>query len=166
MANIYQIDLDRVANSPVTEGIHTFEIIGGEEGEGAKGAYWRFTLACKTPGEENKSASFIVSLSPQSRWRLELFLDAVRAPKKGTATIDKFIGRTFRAKVVHEEFEGRVQARLTDLFPAISEAPKTTQVVQPMKIVKASVQRPLPTDVIGEQDEFKFEDTDDSDENS
>lgn len=157
MENSYQIDLNRTSNVPVTEGIHTFEIIAGDEGEGAKGAYWKFTMACQTPGEDGKNVLFIVSLSPQARWRLELFLDAVRAPQTGTATVENFIGRKLRAKVVHEEYEGRVQARLAELFPAVRTAPAnpspTVKVVKAAKVVKKSEEPlPFPSDVTEEED--------------
>jgi len=147
MENSYQINLERTANVPVTEGIHTFEIISADEGEGAKGAYWKFTLSCQTPGEEGKNVIFIASLSPQARWRLELFLDAVRAPAKGVATVDKFIGRKLRGKVVHEEYEGRMQARIAELFPAVTE--NSARSPRPeVKVVKASAARQLPLDVV------------------
>lgn len=142
----YQIDLDRTASTPVTEGIHTFEIVAGEEGEGAKGAYWRFNLRCMSPGEDGKTASLIVSLSPQARWRLELFLDAVRAPEAGKATIENFFKRKLRAKVVHEDYEGRTQARLTELFPAVPTA--VTPKAKAAPVVVKSVTRDLPEDVV------------------
>lgn len=156
MTSTYQIELDRTANTPVTEGIHSFEIVSGEEAEGPKGPYWRFTLTCLTPAEEGKNVSFIVSLSPQARWRLEIFLDAVRAPSTGTATIDKFINRKLRAKVVHEDFEGRTQARLTELFPAVAgSSPASVKPV--VKAVKVEEPKELPADIVDEyQEELPF----------
>lgn len=152
----YQIGLDRTANTPVTEGIHTFKIIAGDEGEGAKGAYWKFTLACETPGEEGKNVIFIVSLTPQARWRLELFLDAVRAPTTGTATIENFIGRKLRGKVVHEEYEGRVQARLAELFPPVAAAGTAKAAKPVVKAVKTESVIPLPDDVLEDDAEIEF----------
>lgn len=120
----FQINLERIANAPITEGIHAFKITAGEEGEGAKGTYWKFTATCLTPGEEGKNVFLFISLSPQARWRLEVFLDAAGAPASGTATLQNFIGRQFRAKVEHEMYEGRKQARLGDLFPMAGGVPK------------------------------------------
>lgn len=151
MTGTYQIDLDRTANTPVTEGIHTFEIVSGEEGEGAKGAYWRFNLRCLSPGEDGKTATLIISLSPQARWRLELFLDAIRAPEAGKATIDNFFKRKLRAKVTHELYEGREQARLTDLFPAVPVA--ATAKVKAAPVVVKRVTRDLPEDVVEGSDD-------------
>ena len=155
MTSMYQIDLDRTANTPVSQGIHTFEIVSGDEGEGAKGAYWKFNLRCLTPGEDGKTAVLIVSLTPQARWRLELFLDAVRAPEVGTATIEKFFGRKLRAKVEHEIYEGRTQARLTELFPAVATAAATK--VKAAPVVVKSVTRDLPEDVVEESDDDAIE---------
>ena len=172
MENNYKINLERTANVPVTEGIHTFEIVSGEEGEGAKGAYWKFTLSCLDPDEEGKNTSLILSLSPQSRWRLELFLDAVHAPTKGFATADKFIGRRLRGKVVHEEYEGRVQPRVTELFPAVTTvskplSPSIKPVIAPNPVAKSAV-RPLPLDVVGSNvdgETLDFGEDEDEDEN-
>lgn len=151
----YQIDLTRTANSPVTEGIHAFKIVSGEEAEGPKGPYWKFNCTCLTPGEEGKNVFTIVSLSPQARWRLEIFLDAVGAPSSGSATMDKFIGRQFRAKVTHEMYEGRVQARLADMFPMTGgkAAPVTPAVA--IKRAETSPVEPtfMPEDVVDDADE-------------
>ena len=155
MTGTYQIDLDRTASTPVTEGIHTFEIVSGEEGEGAKGAYWRFNLRCLSPGEDGKTAQLIISLSPQARWRLEIFLDAIRAPEAGKATIENFFKRKLRAKVTHELYEGREQARLTDLFPAVPTAAATK--VKAAPVVVKSVTRDLPEDVVEESDDDAIE---------
>jgi hypothetical protein len=154
----YQINLERTANQPVAEGIHAFKIASGEEGEGPKGPYWKFQLACLTPGEEGKTVFFIVSLSPQARWRLELFLDAVGAPGKGGATVDKFVGRSFRAQINHEPYEGRMQARVAEMFPITSSgkvAPTPAPVVT--KVSGAPVEQKakgLPADAT--QDEIPF----------
>lgn len=145
-----QINLERIANAPITEGIHAFKITSGEEGEGAKGTYWKFTATCLTPGEEGKSAFLFVSLSPQARWRLESFLDAVGAPTTGTATMQNFIGRQFRSKVQHEMYEGKRQARLADLFPMTRLVP--TVKVEPQVEVKRAETTPvaeLPFDIVG-----------------
>jgi|SRR3989304_536184 len=113
----FQITLDRTANAPCSEGVHVMSIKEGEEAEGPKGPYWKFLLAPQTPGEEGKDIFFIVSLSTQARWRLELFLDAIGAPSTGTATIKNFIGRKFRAQIKHEDYEGRPQARVGEMYP-------------------------------------------------
>lgn len=116
--SVYQVPLARTANEPITEGIHPFTIVGFSEGEGNAGPYWKFDCRCDTPTEENKMAKpLFLSLSPQSRWKLELFLDAVGAPPQGNATADKFINRRFRGKIVHDEYQGRKQAQIEEMFP-------------------------------------------------
>lgn len=117
------IDLERTANLPVSEGVHTFVIIEETETMGPSGyAYWAFTCVPETSGEENKTARFGVSTGATSRWRMEQFLDAVNAPKAGAAKIHQFHGRRFRATVEHRDYEGRAQADLKDLYPPTAPA--------------------------------------------
>lgn len=119
----YQIELERTANQPVSEGIHLFTIKSGEESESQAGnPMWVFTLACNTPGEEGKEVRFFAVLSQSARWKFELFLDAMNAPKTGSATITQFIGRQLRAQITHEDYEGRPQARIGEMFP-VNSAP-------------------------------------------
>lgn len=148
----YQIPLDRTANMPVTEGIHPFKVISFEEGEGDKGPYWLFHCQCLTPGEETKNTvRLFCSLTPQSRWRLELFLDAVGAPKTGSATADKFVGRMFRGKVSHGEYQGRPQANIDEMWPVnapkapAAPAAQPVAAAQPKAAVKARTAKPAPT---------------------
>lgn len=154
----FQIDLSRTANTPVTEGIHPFKIVSGEEAEGPKGPYWKFNCTCLTPGEEGKNVFTIVSLSPQARWRLEIFLDAVAAPSSGAATIDKFVGRQFRAKVTHEMYEGRTQARLADMFPMTSGkvAPASPAVTIKRAAVSPVETTEMPEDVVDDDEPAPF----------
>lgn len=161
--NQFQVDLERIANAPVSEGVHLFKIVDGVEAEGEKGPYWRFTLACLDPSDDGKTTQLIVSLTPQARWRLEIFLDAVGAPPKGGATIDKFIGRQFRGRVSHEDYQGRPQARINEMFPA-SSSPAAAKKEEPSVVVKTVSAEPtvkpaaeqgLPADV-ADQDPLPF----------
>jgi hypothetical protein len=161
----YQIPLDRTANVPITEGLHPFKITSGDESEGPKGPYWKFDLSCLTPSEGGKSPKpLYISLAPQSRWKLEIFLDAVGAPGKGAATIDKFIGRTFRGQVTHEVYEGRTQAAVGEMWPMTAApgskptatAAKAVPVAVTVKSASASptvaeAQANLPTDTVGDE---------------
>lgn len=131
---MYQVDLTRVADQPVTEGVHPFTIVGFDEGEGQKGPYWKFTMRCDSPGEEGKTLLHFVSLTPQARWRLEIFLDAVGAPGNGAATADKFMNRRLRGNVEHQDYEGRAQARLKEMYP-ISQVAEPTAAVSAEKPV-------------------------------
>lgn len=152
--NQFQIDLERTANAPISEGVHLFKIIAGDEEEGPKGPYWRFSLQCMDASDAGKTTQLIVSLTQQARWRLEIFLDAVGAPAKGAATIDKFIGRQFRGKVAHEDYQGRAQARINEMFPVnVAPALKSAETV----VVKTVSEEPtvktdkgLPEDATGQ----------------
>ena len=113
----YEVNLDRTANVPISEGVHTLQIKSFEEAEGPAAPYWKFIVVCLDPGEEGKETIMIQSLADTVRWRLELFLDAMSAPKTGTVTADKFVGRKFRGHVTWEKYEGRDQARIGEMFP-------------------------------------------------
>jgi hypothetical protein len=149
----YQIDLDRTGTDPVSLGTHPFTVVGFSEGEGDKGAYWKFDCQCDSPAEKGKTVSLFLSLTPASRWRLEIFLDAVNAPTSGAATADKFIGRRFRGTVKHGAYNGRPQANIEEMFP-ISAAPAKTVakpapavVTKTVAVKKETAKQPeLPTD--------------------
>jgi hypothetical protein len=147
-----QIDLTRTANVPVTEGMHSFQIVDGEEGEGPKGTYWKFTVVCLDDGEADKTIIMVISLSPAARWKLEIFLDAVNAPKKGKAALEKFLNRKFRGNVTHELYEGRTQARIGEMFPFESG---TARIASTTSIKTAEVEDAIPDDAI-EDDEISF----------
>jgi hypothetical protein len=140
MTGQYQVPLDRTANTPVSEGVHAFIIKEGEEAEGQKGAYWKFTCSCLTPGEEGKDVFLFLSLTPAARWRFEIFLDAIAAPATGAATIEKFVGRKFRAQIKHEDYEGRPQPRMGEMWPmtAASGASKIAAANPAVKKVSAT----------------------------
>jgi hypothetical protein len=134
---VYEIDLERTGPDLVVEGMHPFTIKGGTEGEGEAGPYWRFDCQCETPSEREKpTVALFLSLSQQSRWVVENFLDAVNAPINGSATINKFIGRRFRGQVEHGEYKGKPQAKITQVFPLSGGAPLKEE--KPAKAAKAA----------------------------
>jgi hypothetical protein len=155
----YTVPLDRTANVPLSEGVHPLKITAGEEGEGAKGPYWKFDTACLTPGEEGKSPKpLYISLAPQSRWKLEIFLDAVGAPTSGAATVDKFVGRQFRGQIKHETYEGRIQAVIGEMFPRSGGTAAESVVKKAAVVVKAAapakaVSKGLPEDTVPADDD-------------
>lgn len=169
----YSINLDRTANVPVTEGIHQFQIVEFEEGESEKGPWIKFICVCKDAGEENKNPiNLFISLTPQSRWRLELFLDALGAPKSGAVTADRFVGKMFRGNVGHEDYQGRLQGKIGEMFPVaasktVAPSPAGTPVAKVKRTVKtnaapaeapapAATQPELPTDVTNGADDIPF----------
>jgi hypothetical protein len=56
----------------------------------------------------------------------------MRAPATGSVTADKFVGRQMRAQITHEDYEGRPQARVGEMYPL-------TQVGGPTKPSPAAV---------------------------
>lgn len=157
----YQVDLVRTADQPITEGVHPFTIVGFNEAEGDKGPYWAFTMRCDTPSEDGKTLMHYVSLTPQARWRLEIFLDAVKAPASGSATADKFVGRRLRGNVKHEPYNGRLQAKIQEMYPLSQEpsapaAGKKTASVVAKKVTATVTQPELPTDVTQDDGPIPF----------
>ena len=123
----YVLDLERRANTPLPEGIHQFVVKNIEEGESSnQNPMWTVTLACETPGEEGKEVRMFLVLTDSARWKLEGFLDAVRAPATGKATASQFIGRRLRAQISHEDYNGRAQARVGEMFPITTNSAATT----------------------------------------
>lgn len=132
--NVYEVDLDRTATTPVTEGIHAFSVADIAEGESSKGnPMWTVKLACIDPAEAGKQVTLFLVLTDAARWKFEAFLDAVNAPKTGRATADKFIGRQLRAQITHEDYEGKPQPRIGEMWP-ITKAPvaPATPAVKPV----------------------------------
>lgn len=148
-----EIDLERTANVPISEGIHTLRILSGEENVGEKGVYWMFTIGCDDPGEENKTCRLVISLSPQARWRAEIFLNAIAAPGKGKASIEKFIGRVFKGQIMHELYEGRTQANIKEMFPIKKETGVSSAAV-PVVVSSKVVEDNLPDDSVDDIPDF------------
>jgi len=165
MADQYQIPLDRTANTPVTEGIHPFSISDITEGiSKSQNPMWTVTLSCLTPGEEGKTATLFLVLTEAARWKLEIFLDAVIAPKTGAAQASQFLNRKLRCQITHEEYEGRMQAKVGDMWPmttALVGASKVSKVTPAATKVAGAVKptvkstapkvRGVPADVAGDE---------------
>lgn len=154
-----QLDLKRTAGGKVDEGIHLFKITGFEEKVGNAGPYWQFRCECLTKGQEGRSSLLFISLSQSARWKAEQFLDAVGAPPTGSVPAEKFIGKTFRASVVHEIHEGQARANIKEMFPAgtnpaeaVAAPPKA---VKAKKVAAAETDAELPSDT-GSDEEIPF----------
>lgn len=139
MTDQYQVTLDRSANVPITEGIHVFSVADITEGESKAGnPMWTVKLACQDPAEAGKQVSLFLVLTDAARWKFEAFLDAVLAPKAGSATASQFVGRKLRAQISHEDYEGKPQARVGELWPVTTKpAQPATSAVKPV-VAKAS----------------------------
>lgn len=127
MTDQFAIPLERTANVPITEGVHPFVVKEVEESESQNNnPMLVVTLACETPGEEGKEVRMFLVLTQNARWKLEAFLDAIKAPASGSAVASQFIGRRLRANITHKDYEGRMQAQVGEMFPmsVASSAPK------------------------------------------
>jgi len=163
--NQYQIPLERTANEVMVEGMHTLTIVDFTEGEGNAGPYWVFDCSSSMQGEEGKTARLFLSLSRQSRWKMEIFLDAVGAPASGTVTAEKFMGKSFKGQVSHGEYKGKKQANIDEMFPigkggaapkAASVVVKSAEVVKQDPIAEPETKE-LPKDVKSEEtDDIPF----------
>lgn len=123
----YEIDLERVANEPISEGIHAFVVKSIEEKEsGAGNPMWVVQLACLDEVDGGKQVPLFLVLTPNARWKFELFLDAVGAPRKGKAVAEQFINQRLRAQILHEDYEGSLRAKVGELYP-MSTNPASVQ---------------------------------------
>lgn len=120
------VNLER-QNSVVSEGTHTFKIESSEEKMGGSGfPYWNFRLKCVDEGPDKGQAVWaMISLSPAARFKLDQFLDAVGAPTKGTISHEHFVGKTLRATVKWETYNGSITAK-PDAFLPVGAAPAPT----------------------------------------
>jgi hypothetical protein len=114
-----EVDLER-KNNICTEGTHTFKIIKSEEKMGGSGyPYWNFQLNCVDEGPDKGLAVWaMISLSPQARFKLDQFLDSVDAPTKGKISHEHFVGKTMRATVKWDTYNGSISAKPDAYLPA------------------------------------------------
>lgn len=128
---MYDLNLDRVANQPISEGIHAFVISDITEGESSNNnPMWTVRLKCLDEGPENgKEATLWLVLIDSMRWKTEKFLDAVQAPPTGSAPYTAFIGRKFRAQISHrkDEQSGRINADVGEMYVFAAKAPAPHQ---------------------------------------
>jgi hypothetical protein len=163
MTDQYQVPLDRTAGTPLEEGIHLFSVKAITEGESkAENPMWTIELACLEPGQEGKTVRLYAVLTEAARWKFENFLDAVGAPATGMATASMFVGKRLRAQIVHEEFDGKPQAKVGEMFPATVGNPAVkpmvvrTTATTPAAVAVPSAVKPMtprpaarPVDVTG-----------------
>jgi hypothetical protein len=119
-----RIELERNTGLP-SLGTHLFKVakVRQSETEGGSGFhYWMVGCVIQDKGpDQGKEVLHILSLSPGARFKIDEFLDAVNAPKNGSASGEQFIGKTFRAEVVHDTYNDTLRAGLKNLFPTGSE---------------------------------------------
>jgi len=115
----YEVDLQRTTGMPAL-GTYLFKIIRLKEGEGDKGPYWGFSCQIQDKGEDQgKEVFMIISLADSARWKLNQFLDAVKAPSKGKSSGDAYVGKLFRGTVSHDRNlnTGEMRAGISTMIP-------------------------------------------------
>lgn len=143
------IDLKRSSGLP-SLGTHLFKIVRFSEETGASGPYWRFVIQTQDGEDKGKEMLLQLSLSPQARWKVDEFLDAMKAAKTGKADGEDFVGKMLIGEVIHDKYENRNVAALATMMPYDGKAPKVTR---PAKEGEAE-QAELPLD--DAEDDFPF----------
>lgn len=135
-------------------GVHLVRVANFDTGQGQSGPYIKYTLEIQEGPFQGRWLWLYLSLSEKARFKLNEFLDAVEAPKKGTSHPEDFVGAVFRVMVEHEEYNGRKQAKPTKMFPKGYKGQGPTPKAKP----KSDFDEEAPkTDLAAEGDQ-KFDD--------
>lgn len=98
---LFETDLTRTAGL-IPDGPHQFRVTSYESKMGPKAPYWAYTLTVEEGSELDGGLIFYnVSLSPNSRWKMEEWLDAVGAPETGKVIGSQFVGALIVADVTN-----------------------------------------------------------------
>lgn len=114
------IDLDRPEAGDITEGPHPFYVGDATLSDAPGGSgyhYFRITWLCLSKGCYEQPLWENLSLSPQAKFRLDAFFDAIRAPRTGRITsVAQFrevcLDRQAWIDVVMEEYQGDDKPRV------------------------------------------------------
>ncbi|KKN66962.1 hypothetical protein LCGC14_0466420 [marine sediment metagenome] len=139
-------DLKRNSGLPAL-GTHTFKVTRAMERDGENYPYW--LLFCKVidkSEDREKQASILLSHSPDARFRVDGFLDAINAPEDGNIKLEEVIGKVFRGTVSHDTYEGNLRAKIEQTMPYTAS---TAQL--PMDEVQG-----MPEDVVPEESDLPF----------
>jgi hypothetical protein len=147
------IDLSRTTGL-VALGTHSFQVTDrtSEEMGGSGYNYWRLICKVISAGDDQgKEIMHQISLAPQSRFVMDEFLDGIGAPKRGKWSLEKCIGKKFRASVIVDEYEGKPKSAFESILPA-------SELQQSFDDLPSETEQPdeaLPDDVVsgGESDE-------------
>lgn len=100
------LDLTRQPKELVSMGLHVIRVKTAEA-RTSKAGNATINFRCEILGERDpdkgKALFLNFTLLPQSRWVLDKFLDAIKAPMTGKMDIQTFVGCRLRVQVVHEE---------------------------------------------------------------
>jgi len=114
--NDFSFDLSRNSGE-VSVGVHNFLIKESFTGSSNGGPYLGYRLECVDQGEDRgKSHTIFLYNTPAARFKLDEFLDAVDAPKKGKATPEMFVGKYIRASIVPNPREKETYKAQVDKF--------------------------------------------------
>lgn len=119
------IDLRRTSGL-IDLGTHTFQITDrSKEDMGPSGdPCWYLICKVISPGEnQGKELLHTISLGSSSRFKMDEFLDGMEAPTKGKGNIGQFVGKTFRASVGSDVYNGKPKSTLETIFqPSAGES--------------------------------------------
>lgn len=104
------------------DGVYQMRIKEIEEKQGSKAPY--LALRLEFVKFSNSPLVFTnVSTSPEARFMLEAFLDAIQAPTSGRLSSAKLRGKTFFASIGNESYQGRLKNVVTAfLTPEAAQA--------------------------------------------
>lgn len=116
-----EIDLSRKTGL-VDMGTHTFLVTDRSSEEvGEKGPYWRLICEVISAGEnQGKEIMHQISLAHKSRFVMDEFLDGIGAPKRGKWSLEKCLGKKFRASVGSDVYQGKTKSVFESIFPVES----------------------------------------------
>lgn len=124
------IDLDR-SSGATSCGIHLFEITGFKsQVSGSGNPTWIFDVVCIDPASEDKGIkmSLFLTMTQAARWKVDEFLDAVGAPRKGRMSGAQFMHKTFRGNVEDSEWDNKITRKITQCLPPTGAIGASAQV--------------------------------------
>jgi hypothetical protein len=149
-------------NSLVSKGVHTFKITKSEEkiGKESKEPYWNFVLTCQDKGPDEGVGLFLmISLSAAARFKVDQFLDAIGAPAEGSLDHPQCVGKTLRAEVKWDEYQGNLKAVAAVLIPFGAEytpKPETTAPVSTTAGFEVGTKKPSVPEMAGTETKAPF----------
>ncbi len=145
------IDLSRKTGL-VTLGTHTFRVTDKsvEDMGPSENPYWRLICEVISKGEDQgKEVMHSISLGHKSRFVMDEFLDGVDAPRSGKGDLGQFIGKTFRASVGQDTYNGKLKSVLTNIMPVAPGQPSFDDLPSEIAVEDAA----LPADVVEDAEE-------------
>lgn len=111
--------------APLPTGVYVGEIVSTEQKQGAKTTYVDVGFSISADQypvdytEGNPDGTIIHYLrvptgkTPQQKYRMRKFIEAIGAPLGATVDIAEWAGLTAKVTVVHEEWEGEMNAKIS-----------------------------------------------------